>query len=188
MTDTDTADTTPKYRTITLTDRAPVRIRDDRWEVIASGLWFEGQYDFQANRSDWLKVRQHADGRTLVYGGYNTKYQGGTSLRGGELLAKGADIAAAINRVAETIGAQCAAECIANLPAEDLDDKPGGTGTVTRTGTLPGRDATLSHYRTLLVRELNDGSVEYFVIAVASRMHDGWVTLPPDLLPRVTWD
>ena len=108
-------------RTITLTDRPPVKISEDAWPVIAEGRWWEGQYDFQAHRDGWLKVRQHADGRTLVYGAYNTAYQTEHDLRGGELLREGDDIAAAINRVAETCRAtECAAKCIADLPAEEL--------------------------------------------------------------------
>ena len=116
-----TTDTKPTTRTITLTDRPPVKIKDVDWDVIAESKWFEGQYDFQANRSGWLKVRQHADGRTIVYGAYDTRFQTEVSLRGGELLDKGADIAAAINRVAETCNAtECAADCIADLPAEEI--------------------------------------------------------------------
>ncbi len=116
-----TTDTKPTTRTITLTDRPPVKIKDEDWPVIAESKWFGGQYDFQANRDGWLKVRQHADGRTIVYGAYDTKFQTESSLRGGELLAKDADIAAAINRVAETVRAEeCAPECIADLPAEEI--------------------------------------------------------------------
>ena len=108
-------------RTITLTDRRPVKIKDADWDLIAESRWYDGQIESQANRSGWLKVRQHADGRAIVYGSLRSSWQNETCLRGGELLAKGADLAAAINRVAETCNAtSCAAECIADLPAEEI--------------------------------------------------------------------
>jgi len=132
MTDT----TTTKTRTITLTDRPPVTIKDEDWPVVAeaSHKSWDNTYEFQANRTwkGWLKVRQHEDGRALVYGrdDYDTQFQGedGHCYRGGELLDKGADIAAAIRRVADGLVArgandamlQIAHECIADLPAVEL--------------------------------------------------------------------
>lgn len=128
--------TTTKTRTITLTGRPPVKVTDDTWPIIAEGSHtdWDNQYEFQANRrwNGWLMVRQHEDGRAIVYGrdDYDTQYQGedGYCYRGGELLEAGADIPAAITRVAEELvgrGAnrkmlEVAHECIANLPAEDL--------------------------------------------------------------------
>lgn len=56
-----------------------------------------------------------------------------------------------------------------------------------RTGTLTGRDATLQHYREILVRENDDGTVEYLVGDTAHR-RDGWCTLPADELANVRWD
>jgi len=112
---------TTTTRTITLTDRRPVKIKDADWALIAESRWYEGQIESQANRSGWLKVRQHADGRAIVYGALRSSWQNETCLSGGELLAKGADLAAAINRVAETCNAtSCAAECIGELPAEEI--------------------------------------------------------------------
>lgn len=104
--------------TITLTDRPPVRIEDSAWPVIANSKWFEGAY-----RSSWLKVRQHADGRVLVYGGYDTNYQNEARKRAGFLIPAGSnpqDWIAAIHNTAQIVDASCAAECIANLPAEEL--------------------------------------------------------------------
>lgn len=116
-----TETTAPKTRVITLTDRPPIKIKEDEWPVIAESRWYEGQYDFQANRDGWLKVRQHADGRSIVYGAFDSEFQTESNLRGGVLLDKGADIAAAINRVAATCNAtQCAADCIADLPPEEI--------------------------------------------------------------------
>ena len=64
------SDQESKTRTITLTGRAPVRIREDEWPVIASGSYkdWDNQYEFQANR-EWkasIRVRQHPDGRKHV--------------------------------------------------------------------------------------------------------------------------
>lgn len=128
--------TTTKTRTITLTARRPVTITDAEWPIIASAdhSSHDGQVECQANEKwyGWLKVRQHADGRALVYGrdDYDTNWQGrsGHCYRGGELLAAGDDIAAAIFRVANDLvgrGANdemitIAHECIADLPAETI--------------------------------------------------------------------
>jgi hypothetical protein len=130
------------YRTITLTGRPPVRIVDADWPLLAEASYHDwnGQYDFQSPRHwrGWIMVRQHADGRALVYAActYQTQYQGenGYAQRGGELLPTGATqeaIIAAIYRVhvgitiadATAHGThwqRLADECIADLPAEDI--------------------------------------------------------------------
>lgn len=134
MTDTNE----PKRRTITLTDRAPVRIVESDWPTLASGTfaWHDNEYRFQANRTRdiFVKVRQHADGRTIVYAGYDTSssWQGEADAkhRTGELLEVGADIVAALRRVADELTSRagghedeirdCMNDCIADLPAVDL--------------------------------------------------------------------
>ena len=128
-------------RTITLTDRAPVTITEESWPVIARATdsQHDGEYDFQANCSSrWIvRVRQHEDGRAIVYATYeySTRYRGerGFIARRGELLDPGDDIISAIRRVCDDIAqAECsgddsarwptlAAECIADLPAVQLD-------------------------------------------------------------------
>jgi hypothetical protein len=132
--------TTKKIRTITLTDRSPVKIVEDDWPVIAHGSYSEhdNQYEFQSNRK-WkanVRVRQHADGRAIVYGTYEytTAFQGerDVSAKAGVLLDASADKVAAIRAVGQTLAesvgerdfsphiAGCVGECIADLPAEDL--------------------------------------------------------------------
>lgn len=136
MTDTMTDTTTTKTRTITLTDRPPVTIQDENWPIIAqsSHKSHDNISEFQSNRTwaGWLKVRQHADGRAIVYGrdDYDTQLQHerGHCYRGGELLLGGADVVAAIRRVAAGLVARgaddamirIAHECIADLPAIEL--------------------------------------------------------------------
>jgi hypothetical protein len=119
-------------RTITLTGRAPVKITDETWPLIAQGSAYSGQHEFQSFDGAWVKVRQHQDGRTLVYG-YAGDWDGGgrperESIRAGFLVS--ADAAAeTISRVAALLSetayaghhaATAARECVANLPAEVL--------------------------------------------------------------------
>jgi hypothetical protein len=115
-----------KIRTITLTCRPPVRVSEDVWPVIASARRHDGKVESQANHVWHLTVRQHEDGRTIVYGsedrGNGGVYQGYEAAYAGELLDAGADVASAIIRVGTD--ARCSKamqdECIADLPAEDL--------------------------------------------------------------------
>jgi hypothetical protein len=141
-------DITMSTRTITLTGRPPVRIDDDLWPLIASASDNEhdGQVECQANRkSKWfVGVRQHEDGRTLVYAtySYDSHCQGertfdarrGVMLRPAEDKSASNDelICAAIRDVCGDIATAEAAEgdasrwetlandCIADMPAEDL--------------------------------------------------------------------
>lgn len=103
--------TEPKYRTITLTGRRPVRIREDHWPIVADGTWadHDGQVEAKANRR-WrlnIRVRQHEDGRAIVYGvyDYDTHHQGtaGFMCRAGALMAPGDDLPMAIAEVGEVI-------------------------------------------------------------------------------------
>jgi hypothetical protein len=136
-------------RTITLTDRPPVVIEEDNWPVIASAKDSEhdGQVECQANRkSKWgLYVRQHADGRTLVYAIYdyctNWSNSRDISIRQGVMLNSWAlreakDDAAAIVAAIKDLGddmmlcerhegdearwGTLVDQCIADLPAEEL--------------------------------------------------------------------
>lgn len=114
-------------KTITLTDRAPITIDPAKWGVIARASgWHGGAIEMQANEEWALYVRQHDDGRAVVYG-YRDRGNGGMPLSyrgtyGGELLAAGDDIPAAIRRVGKRVGAMdIIDECIADLPPVDLE-------------------------------------------------------------------
>lgn len=118
-----------KQRTITLTGRAPVKVYEDEWPLIASATIRPGAMDHGTPVPDYqtdtftLRVRRHGDGRTLVYGVIDaaTAWTGTEDRRGGKLLAAGEDIAAAI----EEVGADCGIPesvvraCVADLPAEE---------------------------------------------------------------------
>ena len=129
-----------KTRTITLTGRRPISIDESEWPIIAraSGDDYNGndpalhqQASDQGQLDEYsLRVRQHADGRAIVYGtyteGWNTDHDGLT--HAGEIvtnpvgdLSEGR-IENALERVGQTLGVpdQLVADCIADLPAEKL--------------------------------------------------------------------
>ena len=131
--------TNTKTRTITLTDRPPVRIVEDEWPIIASSgddSYIGSDYGRrqqalgQGECDEYrLTVRQHQDGRALVYGVLSAADRawgapaGGESWRGGELLlTSDDDIAMAIRRVgaAGNMPDTVIRACIADLPAEKL--------------------------------------------------------------------
>lgn len=127
---TTTTTTAPKTRTITLTDRAPVTIREDEWPLIASAKYRPGSVrngtpvpDYETDEYS-IRVRQHADGRVLVYGvvDASTAWTGTEDRRGGILCPSYGCVIDAIRQV----GVECnmpdrvIRECIADLPAEDI--------------------------------------------------------------------
>lgn len=107
-------------RTITLSDRPPVRIDTDEWPVIAESHDFDGEHASQAIYRWTLKVRRHADGRCLLYGVSTSAWPSEPDRRGGVLLGEGADLIAAADQVAKRLGlpAHLYDELIADLPAE----------------------------------------------------------------------
>ena len=119
-----------KTRTITLTNRAPVTIREADWPTIAYGIDSPGSYwngtPTPGDEVDTytLRVRQHADGRAIVYGVIDaaTAWTGTKDWRGGKLVSSGEDIVQAIQRVGADgdILDSVIRECIADLPAEVL--------------------------------------------------------------------
>lgn len=124
-----------RTRIITLTARAPVEIVEANWPVIARA---DGDSypksaccsDYSARRGGGeldiyiLRVRRHADGRVIVYGVLDaaTAWTGSVDRRGGELLGKDDETAAAVRRVGEDcqLPETVIRECIASLPAEVL--------------------------------------------------------------------
>lgn len=107
-------------RTITLTGRPPVSIVNANWPVIAEAAAHNGT-EQDATRNAWVKVRQNADGRVIVYGGSESRWQGEPNYRAGVLLPAGADVPPAVRQVAEELGWEdLAQKCIADLPAEEL--------------------------------------------------------------------
>lgn len=120
----DTTTTEPMAkRTITLTNHAPVTIREDTWPIISSARWWRGEIESQADRKWWMKVRRHADGRTIVYGGYQTKWQGEADRKAGELLDSDKPTVITIRLVADDLGApdDLVRAMIADLPAVEIE-------------------------------------------------------------------
>jgi hypothetical protein len=129
-------------RTITLSNRPPVKINDEEWEVVASASsnWHDGQVECQANRRSKrsLVVRQKGD-RAIVYATYSYSSnwaddQGASCKRGVLVSGITADdqLVGHIFSVADCMDEthckdgdqstwhQIAQECIADLPAEEL--------------------------------------------------------------------
>lgn len=99
-----------KLRTITLTGRSPVQIAETDWPEIAAAA------DDDDDGIYTLKVRQHADGRSIVYAVVERDRE---RWRGGELLAAGEPVTGAIVRVATDgrIPPGVVRLCVAALPA-----------------------------------------------------------------------
>jgi len=129
-----TKTTERKQRTITLTGRRPVKIHEDEWPVIAtaggdsySGNDYGGYQQAKARGevdTYLLRVRQHADGRAIVYAVFDaaSAWTHNEDQKGGELLDEGSDIPAAIRRVGEDcdIPDSVIRECVSALPAEEI--------------------------------------------------------------------
>jgi hypothetical protein len=131
-----TTDTQTKKRTVTLTAGPPVKITEADWPVIAIGsrVDWDGEHQFQSFREwiDAICVRRHADGRAIVYGmsHHSTVWDDDVYLlKAGRRVNAGENIVAAIYTVVRDLvelGApdealrRVAAECIANLPVEEL--------------------------------------------------------------------
>lgn len=124
---------TEKKMKIVLTGRRPVSVNPSVWSRIVNdveGDSFEGndhgrhsQALAQGECATWaMTVRQHEDGRAIVYVRATAGWRGSVAHDGGELLAPGADIAEAVERVGRACGVpeETVRECIANLPAEEL--------------------------------------------------------------------
>ncbi len=138
-----TTTTTEKKITITLSERAPIRIDPATWTEVASAFRHDGKVFCEANNVWGIAVREHADGRRVVYGSHTAggggQYRGFRPTYAGYLVPPGEAFRdcgdgplghvpdeeatiRAIRRVAGVIGDdQLGAECIADLPAEEID-------------------------------------------------------------------
>jgi hypothetical protein len=135
---------------VTLSDASPVSIDPEQWPVVASASRHDdGKVKSQANTEWRIIVREHDDGRRLVYGsvraGQGGQYVGWRDTEAGYLVSVDAQIGGhgspedmrrghaardakreeetirAIRRVAGAIGEdQLGAECIGDLPAREI--------------------------------------------------------------------
>lgn len=126
-----TTTTETKKITITMSERRPLSIVKADWPSVTYGEHF----DFQSFDGVWVRVRQHSDGRAVVYG-YAGDWRGGgrpgrEDRRAGFLVEAGGDIVRAIRRVAgilaetDNVGEMAhvaARRCIADLPAEEPEE------------------------------------------------------------------
>jgi hypothetical protein len=134
--------TTEKKLTIVLSDAPPVIVDAGVWPCIAVADWYSGQHECQANEKAYVKVREHADGRRIVYGsrhrgpgGMPINYEGAqsgflvdcrVSVGQGTLSDTLSDetTAATIRAIRRVAGAvdmpTLGNQCIADLPAVEL--------------------------------------------------------------------
>ena len=118
---------------IVLTARVPVEIDSVVWKLIGHADGALGDYGpGMTPRPDhesaaWsMSVREHADGRVIVYAvAERDASEWGRPCPchdGGEIIEAGADLAAAISRVAIEccVPSKTARNCLASLPAEVL--------------------------------------------------------------------
>lgn len=111
--------------TIPLSGRRPVTINKEEWPVIAKASWDDAtQPGNTPFRGEHLIVRQHADGKTIVYGKTWSQYPGEDTKKGGFLLDSGEwqRIYFAIREVGEELGlhASTVEWCFEDLPSENV--------------------------------------------------------------------
>jgi hypothetical protein len=119
--------TTNEKLTITMSERRPISIVKADWPLVARADRHDGAVECQANHAWSIRVREHADGRRIVYG-YLRAGNGGVPIgwrgaAGGFLIAAGDDdeTVRAIRRVGGIVDdAALADTCIADLPAEPV--------------------------------------------------------------------
>lgn len=127
----ETTTTTKKIK-ISLSERRPVEIDVKDWPIVAKVDDHDGKVECQANNVWVIKVREHKDGRRIVYGwheaGDGGQYAGFRPTYGGFIVeavmngdAHEEETIRSIRRVAGMIGrADLGNECIAALPAEEI--------------------------------------------------------------------
>lgn len=132
--------TEKKMLTIAMSERRPLRIDKEEWPIIAEADWWNGEHESQANYVRRIKVREHDDGRRIVYGFYGAG-QGGAPIgfrgsAGGFLIdwpvpvqqrdpqvreSFEAETIRAIRRVGGIISDDgLASACIADMPEESI--------------------------------------------------------------------
>jgi len=108
-----------RQRTISLTDRQPIQIRESEWPVLARASDVRQSTEPALHA---LYVRRHSTtAAALVYAVRQHLTVGRASTRRrGELLEAGADIVAAVHRVAVDceIPPEITQRCLASLPPE----------------------------------------------------------------------
>ena len=134
---------------ITMSERRPLTIDPELWPVIAQAdRCFPTMLpESQANTIRRIKVRQHADGRRIVYGvqlpGNGGQPIGTRNPEAGFLIEAGADEGVTIRALRRVGGAiddaGLAERCIRDLPAEEVDS-----------GTSPAPAVTNDTIATLL--------------------------------------
>ena len=105
-------ETTGTEMTIVLASHSPVIITKADWPRIAA---YESDSVDEAGKFPCLVVRQHKNGRAIVYGG-NGDWEGGM------LVEAGNDIPAAIHSVGcdSLMDVDVIRQCVATLPAERI--------------------------------------------------------------------
>lgn len=89
----------PETLTITLTGRAPVKVRKAEWPIVATAYDRDNPGN-EPTRTSRLTIRQHADGRAIVYAVFTTDLEHVEDRRRGQLLDAGEDIGHAAHAVA----------------------------------------------------------------------------------------
>lgn len=122
--------TTPatKKLKITMSERLPVTIDPELWPVIARAYRHDGSVESQANNEYDIVVREHGDGRRIVYGSHEAGDGGQCpdfrATRVGFLIDRdptAAETIRAIRRCGGAIGDdRLAADCIGDLPSEEI--------------------------------------------------------------------
>jgi len=109
--------------TVTMTGRRPVKIQKDEWDLILFHKGWEGEYESQAFRNWWLRIRRKKSTNTfLVSAGYDTQWQGEKDHRAGVLVDNPTNLEQTIEEVCREIGVRetFVQECIDKLPAEEI--------------------------------------------------------------------
>lgn len=124
-----------KQVTVTLTDERPVRVKNGLWPVMAKASEDRDHNNQELFRRFYLRVRihdtgesldesnPHADGQCLVYGWYESSYQGEAGAQAGYRCHID-EAPETIRNVGERIGAPqwLIDDCVADLPAVEIND------------------------------------------------------------------